>query len=147
MDQLSAEYAIDDDPARLDLEVVWHFLSSQAYWGRWRTRDDVAHQVRGAWRVVGAYRGPDMVGFARAVSDGVALAYLADVFVLSDHRGRGLGRQLVSTMIESGTGRGFRWLLHTADAHGLYADFGFASPDSTLMERPGARPPVLPPPP
>ncbi|WP_233488580.1 GNAT family N-acetyltransferase [Blastococcus sp. TF02-09] len=143
---LSADYAIDDNPARVDLDVVWHFLSSAAYWGRWRTRDDVARQVRGAWRVVGAYRGQDMVGFARAISDGVAFAYLADVFVLPEHRKRGLGRRLVNAMIERGAGRGFRWLLHTADAHGLYADFGFAPPGSTLMERPGARPAVLPPP-
>lgn len=142
---LPADYVLDDNPARVDLELVWHFLSSQAYWGRWRTREDVAHQVPGAWRVVGAYCGQDMVGFARAVSDGVALAYLADVFVLPEHRGRGLGFRLVDTMIEGGAGRNFRWLLHTADAHGLYADFGFAAPDSTLMERPGARLAVLPP--
>jgi GNAT superfamily N-acetyltransferase len=141
---LSAGYVIDDDPARVDLNVVWHFLSSQAYWGRWRSREDAVQQVRGAWRVVGAYSGQDMVGFARAVSDGIALAYLADVFVLPAHRGHGLGRQLVDTMIEGGTGGDFRWLLHTADAHGLYVDFGFAPPDSTLMERPSGCPAVLP---
>jgi GNAT superfamily N-acetyltransferase len=79
---------------------------------------------------VGAYDDTAMVGFARAVSDGVALAYLADVFVLDEHRGRGLGRRLVDTMIDGGPGADFRWLLHTADAHGLYAGFGFAAPDS-----------------
>lgn len=133
-------YVIDDDPARVESDVVWSFLGTDAYWGRWRSRVDIDRQVRGAWRVVGAYRemSGEMVGFARAVSDGVAFAYLADVFVLPDHRGRGLGRELVRTMIDDGPGAGFRWLLHTADAHRLYAGFGFAAPDATLMERPAA---------
>jgi GNAT superfamily N-acetyltransferase len=142
-----AGYALDDDPDRVDLEVVWSFLSRHAYWARWRTRTDVESQVRAAWRVVGVYRSADdtMVGFARAMSDGVALAYLADVFILPEHRGRGLGQALISAMIEGGTGRDFRWLLHTGDAHRLYAEFGFAAPDSTLLERPGRHPAVLPP--
>jgi GNAT superfamily N-acetyltransferase len=133
-------YELDDDPARVDLDVVWQFLSSEAYWGRWRQREDVARQVDGAWRVVGAYAGHGQVGFARAISDGVGFAYLADVFVLPGHRGRGLGRRLVETMIDGGPGAEFRWLLHTADAHGLYGRFGFAAPDGTLLERPGTRP-------
>lgn len=85
----------------------------------------------------------DMVGFARAVSDAVGLAQLADVFVLTGHRGRGLGRQLVRAVIEEGPGAGYRWLLHTADGHDFYAEFGFAAPDATLLERRGARPAVL----
>lgn len=131
-------YKFDDDPGRVDLDVVWQFLSERAYWGRWRTRQDVDLQVAGAWRVVGCYEEPagDMVGFARAVSDGVGLAYLGDVFVLPEHRGRGLGRRLVDLMVEQGPGSGFRWLLHTADAHGLYAEFGFRPPDHMLLERP-----------
>jgi GNAT superfamily N-acetyltransferase len=123
----------------VNLDAVWSFLSTEAYWGRWRSRADVERQIRDAWRVVHAHHRDEFVGFARAVSDGVALAYLADVFVLSAHRGRGLGRRLVAAMIEDGPGAEFRWLLHTADAHGLYAEFGFAAPDSTLLERPRAR--------
>jgi GNAT superfamily N-acetyltransferase len=130
---------VDDDRARVDLDVLWRFLSTEAYWGRWRTRADVERQLQTAWRVVGAYSGDEMVGFARAVSDGVAIAYLADVFVVSGHRGRGLGRRLVAAMIEDSPGRDFRWLLHTNDAHTLYADFGFAAPDDTFLERPGGR--------
>lgn len=132
-------YELDDDPARVDRDVVWTFLSTQAYWGRWRTREDVEAQLDSAWRVVGAYDGETgaQLGFARAISDGVALAYLADVFVVAGARGRGLGEALVRTMVEEGPGRRFRWLLHTGDAHGLYARLGFAAPDTTLMERPG----------
>jgi GNAT superfamily N-acetyltransferase len=130
-------YELDDASDRVDGDAVWAFLSQEAYWGRWRSRADVDRQIAGAWRVVGCYHRDDgMVGFARAVSDGVALAYLADVFVVPTHRGRGLGRRLVTTMIEEGPGADFRWLLHTADAHDLYRRFGFVEPDHTLMERP-----------
>ena len=131
------DYEIDDDPARVDVDVAWQFLSNDAYWGTWRSRDDVERQIAGAWRVVGCYHPADgMVGFARAVSDGVALAYLADVFVLPAHRGQGLGARLVAAMIDGGPGAEFRWLLHTEDAHQLYRKFGFAAPDHMLMERP-----------
>jgi len=139
-------YVFDDDLRRVDVEFVWQFLSEHAYWGRWRTRQDVGQQVAGAWRVVGCYEEPAgaMVGFARATSDGVGLAYLADVFVLPEHRGQGLGERLVDVMVDQGPGCGFRWLLHTADAHGLYRKFGFTTPDHTLLERPtcDVRPPA-----
>jgi GNAT superfamily N-acetyltransferase len=133
-------YEFDDSVDRIDLDAVWSFLSEQAYWGRSRSRDDVTRQVLGAWRVVGCFDKTSgaMVGFARAVSDGVALAYLADVYVLPQHRGQGLGRQLVEVMIEEGPGVDFQWLLHTANAHRLYEKFGFAVPDSRSLERPAA---------
>ena len=135
------DYELDDDPARVDRDVVWQWLSTEAYWGRWRSRADVDAQLDGAWRVVGVYetRTGELIGFARAVSDGVGFAYLADVFVVDEHRGRGLGKDLVRVMIDEGPGRGFRWVLFTGDAHGLYRGFGFAEPDETAMVRP-ARP-------
>lgn len=133
-------YDVDDDPGRVDVDVVWRFVSEHAYWGRWRTRRDVEAQVAASWRVVGGYdrHTGSMVGFARATSDGVGLAYLGDVFVLHEHRGQGLGQALVAAMVEQGPGSGFRWLLHTADAHELYARFGFRAADGTLLERPHA---------
>ena len=132
-------YELDDSPGRVDRDAVWAFLSTEAYWGRWRSRADVEAQLDSAWRVVGAYERATgaLVGFARAVSDGVAFAYLADVYVLPEARGSGLGDALVRAMVEEGPGRRFRWMLHTGDAHGLYARLGFAAPDSTVMERPG----------
>jgi len=134
-------YTLDDDPERLDLEVIWTFLSTEAYWHRWRTREDVAAQVAGAWRVVGAYDETGaQVGFCRALSDGVCEAYLADVFVLAGHRGHGLGKALVAAMVEDGPGPHLRWTLFTGDAHGFYAQFGFAPPDGTAMVRPGRHP-------
>lgn len=139
-------YAVDADPARVDVDVAWEFLSTQAYWARWRTREELEAQVASAWRVVGVYhRDHGMVGFARAFSDGVASAYLADVFVLPGHRGRGLGQALVAAMVAYGPGSSMRWMLHTADAHGLYAKFGFAPPDAMFLERPSQRAVAEPP--
>jgi GNAT superfamily N-acetyltransferase len=94
-------------------------------------------QVAGAWRVVGAYdETGSMVGFARAVSDGAAIAYLADVYVHPGHQGRGLGSAIVRRMIDEGPGATFRWMLHTRDAHEVYRPFGFDVPDSKYLERP-----------
>lgn len=133
------KYTLDDDRERLDLDVLWHYLSTDAYWNRWRTREDVDHQFRGAWRVIGAYieETDELVGFARAVSDGVSDAYLADVFVVAAHRGRGIGGRMVEAMVEEGLGARFRWFLSTRDAHELYARYGFRAPDERVMERPG----------
>lgn len=138
------DYDFDDDPARVPRDAVWAWLSTEAYWGRWRTRADVEAQLENAWRVVGAYRAgtEELVGFARAASDGVAFAYLADVFVVRAHRGRGIGKRLLRTMIDEGPGAEFRWTLFTADAHELYEQFGFALPDATAMVRPPAKPPI-----
>lgn len=137
---MTSDFELDTDPDRIDVDTVWAFLSTQAYWGRWRSRSDVERQISGSWRVVGAYdRGSGrMIGFARALSDGVALAYLADLFVVADARGRGVGKGLVREMIDNGDGAGFRWMLHTADAHGLYSPFGFGAADGTYLERPAA---------
>ncbi|MCF2526571.1 GNAT family N-acetyltransferase [Yinghuangia soli] len=132
-------YEVDDDPARVDRDTVWEFLSTGAYWSTWRERAHLERQLDISWRVAGAYRTADgaLVGFARAISDGLSMAYLADVFVLPSARGHGLGKELVRLMVEQGDGAAFKWMLHTADAHGLYAQFGFAAPDEMYMERPG----------
>ena len=129
-------YELDDDPARIDPAAAAAFLTTEAYWGRWRTEQDVGRQIATAWRVAGAYDAAGaMVGFARAIGDGGS-AYLADVYVLPAHRGRGLGKAIVAMMVEEGPGAGFRWMLHTADAYGLYRQFGFAPPPDNYMERP-----------
>jgi GNAT superfamily N-acetyltransferase len=131
-------YELDDDASRIDVDVVWEFLSTEAYWGKSRTRAEFEAQLLSAWRIVGAYEADSrrMVGFARAISDGARYAYLADVFVTSQARGMGLGKELVATMIDRGPGARFRWSLHTADAHGLYRQFGFDAPDEKYLERP-----------
>jgi len=131
----------DDDPARVDRDWLWRMLSTEAYWHRWRSRAQIEAQLDGAWRIVGVYDEDSgaQLGFARAVSDGVNDAYLADVIVAPEARGHGAGKLLVRAMIDDGPGAEFRWTLFTGDAHGLYAQFGFGAPDSTAMVRPGSR--------
>jgi len=130
-------YELDDDPARVDLDAVHTFLT-QSYWAEGRLRETVERLVRDAQRVVGLYREGRQVGFCRAVSDDASLTYLADVYVLPEHRGRGLGVELVREMIDNGPYARRRWLLHTRDAHELYRRFGFGPPNERLMERPPA---------
>ena len=126
---------LDDDPTRVDVEEVHRFLSTESYWARGRSRDTVERLVREADRLVGLYDGERQIGFARVVSDGVAFAYLADVYVLPAYRGRGLGIELVRETVEEGPYLGCKWLLHTSDAHGLYRKLGFGAPSERLMER------------
>ena len=135
-------YELDDDRERLNLDVVWEYLTTDTYWHRWRRREDVELQFGTAWRVIGAYvEGSDeLVGFARALSDGVSDAYLADVYVAPSHRGHGVGGRMVEAMVEEGLGARFRWFLSTRDAHELYSRYGFTTPDERVMERPGRFP-------
>lgn len=138
--ELDGGYELDDDPLRIDVAAVHEYISGESYWGRGRTRERVQRAVAGSTRVVGLYLDGRQVGFARAVSDGVTVGYLADVYVLREHRGRGLGLALVRETIDGGDGCGeVRWMLHTADAQGLYARLGFAEglPRYPLMERSG----------
>jgi predicted N-acetyltransferase YhbS len=133
--ELAGGFELDDDPSRVDLDELHRFLSNEAYWALGRPRETVARLVREASRVVGLYQGHRLVGFARAVSDGVAFAYLADVYVLPELRGRGLGLELVREAIEGSPFADCKWLLHTGDAHGLYAKVGFGPPSERLLER------------
>ncbi|MQA04068.1 MAG: GNAT family N-acetyltransferase [Streptosporangiales bacterium] len=109
-----------------------------------RTREMFEHQLDTAWRVVAAYADDtgEMVGFARAMSDGATLAYLADVYVLPVASGQGLGKRLVQAMIDDGPGAAFRWMLHTDDAHELYAKFGNVAPDHSYLQRERTQPPL-----
>ena len=135
--ELGAGYELDDDPARIDFDAVHAYLT-RSYWAEGRSRDTVERLVRSAQRVVGLYADGRQVGFCRAVSDDASLAYLADVYVLPEHRGRGLGVELVRHMVEESPFSDQRWLLHTRDAHELYRRFGFGPPGERLMERPPA---------
>jgi ribosomal protein S18 acetylase RimI-like enzyme len=135
--QLSDGFELDDDRARIDVDAVHAFISEQSYWGRGRPRERVKRTIGGSTRVLGLYQGEQQVGFARAVSDGVTVAYLADVYVLPAFRGRGLGLELVREIVDGSGDPDVRWLLHTADAQGLYAKLGFGEGQATypLMER------------
>jgi RimJ/RimL family protein N-acetyltransferase/GNAT superfamily N-acetyltransferase len=146
MRMTAGSYQLDDDPARIDADAAVAFLTTSVYWATWRTAEDIKQQIASAWRLVGAYDAAGaMVGFARASGDGSS-EYLADVYVLPEHRGAGLGKALLRLMVEEGPGAGHRWMLHTSDAHGLYRQFGFVAADSRYLERPRSAPdgPVTP---
>lgn len=127
---------LDDDPARIDVDAVHDYLANESYWAQGRPRHVVQRLVENANRVVGLYDGERQVGFARAFTDGATLVYLADVYVLDEYRGRGLGVELIREMIDNGPYQNLGWILHTRDAHGLYRKFGFVDPSDRVLERP-----------
>ncbi|HET9729141.1 MAG TPA: GNAT family N-acetyltransferase [Acidimicrobiia bacterium] len=131
------EYLVTTDPARVDLEVVQGFLANDSYWAQGRTRDDQA-RANAASRCYSLIHEPtgSQVGFARAVTDGVTFAWIADVFVVEAHRGYGLGKFLVECFTDDLTAV-YRLFLGTRDAHGLYSPFGFVAGERTerWMER------------
>lgn len=134
---LESGYELDDDPGRVDTGVVHAFLSEESYWAKGRPLDEVRRLVREATRVVGLYA-PDgaQAGFCRVVSDDAVFAYLADVFVLEQHRGRGLGLEMVREIVDEGPQAGLRWLLGTEDAETFYAALGFGQVSRIMLERP-----------
>jgi len=117
-------FTISTDPARLDLDGVYAWLSA-SYWARGIPRDVFERSVRHAL-CFGIYEGARQVGFARVVTDFATVAYVGDVFVLEPWRGRGLSRWLMEVISSHPDLQGFRrWILLTRDAHGLYRKFGF----------------------
>jgi len=121
----------------MDVQVIHAFLSTQAYWSRGIPRDTVVRALDGSLCFGGFLAEHGQVAFARVVTDQATFAYLADVFVLPPHRGRGHAKALVAAVMADPRLQGLRrFMLATADAHALYAAFGFASParPQTLME-------------
>ena len=127
-------FELDDDPARIDRAAVHAYLA-RSYWAEGRPREVQDALIDGAARVVGLYHHGEQVGFSRTLSDGHAQSYLADVYVLEEHRGRGLGVELVRFSVDAGPLAHTKWFLHTRDAHDLYRRFGFAEPSETVLER------------
>jgi GNAT superfamily N-acetyltransferase len=120
-----AGYEISNAHSRIDCAVVHRFLAEESYWARGRERATVERSIE-ASRCYGVYRDREMVAFARAVTDGETFAWLADVFVVREHRGRGIGKWLVESVLNDPTLEHVgRWMLGTADAHELYRRFGF----------------------
>jgi GNAT superfamily N-acetyltransferase len=124
------EYEIDDDPWRIDLDVVHRFLTT-SYWAEGVPRDVVARSVANSL-VLGLYQagGQDgqgaQVGLTRVVTDRATFAWVADVFVLPGHRGRGLAHWMIETLLAHPDMAGMRrFMLATSDAHQVYADCGF----------------------
>jgi N-acetylglutamate synthase-like GNAT family acetyltransferase len=117
-------YTISADPAHLDLTVIHGFLS-QSYWAKSIPMALVERAIKNSL-CFGVYHGPTQIGFARIVTDKTTFAYLCDVFILPDHRGKGLSKALVAFIMAYPELQDLRrWNLVTIDAHGLYGQFGF----------------------
>lgn len=118
-------YTISTERGRLDIRLVHRYISEESYWGRGRALEVVSRSVEHSLPF-GVYAGDEMVAFARVVTDYATFAWVADVFVVAEHRGRGLSKWLMETMLAHPDLQGFRrWLLATKDAHGLYRQYGF----------------------
>ena len=120
-------FAISTDKDRLDIEAIHRFLNEESYWAATRTLEQTKTAIQNSL-CFGVYLDGRQVGFARVVSDFATFAYLGDVFVLEEFRGRGLSKRLMETIVSHPTLQGLRrWLLATRDAHGLYEQFEFAA--------------------
>jgi GNAT superfamily N-acetyltransferase len=133
--ELGDGFELDDDRTRIDVAGVHRYLAEESYWARGRAYEEVEELVREAARVLGLYHDGRQIGFCRAARCAPGLFYLADVYVLDEFRGHGLGSELVREMVESGPLAGKRWFLHTEDAHDLYRRFGFGEPSRKVLER------------
>jgi GNAT superfamily N-acetyltransferase len=128
-------FEVDDDRDRVDVDAVHRFLSEEAYWVRGRSRETIGRIVRESTRVIAAYDDGRLIAFCRVMSDASNMAWLGDVFVIPEYRGRGVGVELVREAVEYPEHRDLQWFLGTRDAHGLYAKFGFEAPNERTMVR------------
>jgi GNAT superfamily N-acetyltransferase len=126
MPPVPSEYSISTDRARLDVDRIHRFLSTEAYWSPGVAREVVERSIEHSV-CFGVYApSGDQAGFARVVTDRATFAWIADVYIESEHRGHGLGKRLVAEILEHPELQGLRrWMLGTADAHELYRRFGF----------------------
>ena len=119
------EFTISTERERLQLDAIHKFLSEESYWAKTRTKEQTATAMKNSLPF-GVYKGENQIGLARVVTDYATFAYLGDVYILKEFRGRGLSIWLMETIIGHPDLQGFRrWILATADAHALYEKFGF----------------------
>ncbi|HKR77924.1 MAG TPA: GNAT family N-acetyltransferase [Rhodanobacter sp.] len=132
-----AALQVSTDKDRLDIGLIHRFLTAEAYWSRGIPRATVEQAIAGSL-CFGGYLDGRQVAFARVVTDGATFGYLADVFVLPEHRGQGHSKALMAVVMAHPQLQGLRrFSLATSDAHGLYVGFGFTAParPQTLMEK------------
>ena len=117
-------YTISTDKSRLDIGVIHGFLDT-SYWAAGRSPETIRRSIENSISF-GVYKADQQVGFARVITDYATFAWIADVFVLEQHRGQGLSKWLMEVIIGHPELQGFRrWVLATKDAHDLYRKFGF----------------------
>ena len=118
------DFTISTDKSKLDLNLIHKFLTT-SYWANGRNFEDVKKSIENSI-CFGIYNGNKQVGFARIITDYVVFAYLMDVFIIEEYRGKGLSKILLTTILnDEKLNRVKKWLLATRDAHLLYEKFGF----------------------
>mgnify|MGYP002713013383 FL=1 len=120
---------ISSDPSRIDLDMVYDYLSHRSYWAQGRSRERIKQSIDHSM-CFGLYdESGKMLGFARVVTDTVVFAYLMDFFILEDYRGKGLGSKMLRHILDQPALQVRLWFLATQDAHPLYERFGFTALD------------------
>jgi GNAT superfamily N-acetyltransferase len=121
----NGDFTIDTSRDRLKIDVIHDFLSNESYWAQTRTIEQTMKAIENSI-CFGVYLGDRQIGFARVISDHATFAYIGDVFVIDEFRGRGLSKWLMETIVTHPDLQGLRrWILATRDAHGLYSKYGF----------------------
>ena len=119
-------FLISTDKSLLNVEVIYKYLNEDSYWAQGMPFERLIKAIENSL-CFGVYHERQLAGFARVVTDKATFAYLCDVFILPDYRSLGLSKWLVQTIVEYPELKGLRrWSLATADAHGLYSQFGFS---------------------
>ncbi len=121
----SGEFIVSTDKSLLQIDAIQEFLTKESYWAKERTREQTATAIKNSL-CFGVYAGEKQIGFARVVSDFATFAYIGDVYIVQEFRGRGLSKKLMEAMLAHPDLQGLRrWILATRDAHELYEKFGF----------------------
>lgn len=126
------EYSISNDQSQLDIDAIHNFLSTKAYWSLNIPKEKVEVSIKNSL-CFGLYENSKQIGFARVITDFSTIAYLGDVYILEEHRGKGLSKWLMETIMSFPELQGLRrWILLTGDAHKLYRKYGWTDlADST----------------
>ena len=120
-----ADYSISTDKEKLQLTVIHHYLSVESYWAKHIPLEIVEQSIENSL-CFGIYLKNEQIGFARVITDYASFGYLADVFILEAHRGKGLSKRLMEYIMAHPKLQGLRrFCLATRDAHSLYTQFGF----------------------
>jgi N-acetylglutamate synthase-like GNAT family acetyltransferase len=126
-------FTISTDKSKLDFDVIFDYLSNRSYWAAGVPMDKVKRAADNSI-CFGVYENDRQIGYARVVTDKATIGYIADVFILETHRGRGLSKWLMECILKHPELQGFRrWVLLTKDAHGLYKQFGFTEPEDISL--------------
>lgn len=133
--EIRGDYKVSTDSSLLDVNVIFNYLSRESYWAKNIPKAVVEKSIANSL-CFGIYKGSEQVGFARLITDKATFAYLADVFIIEEFRGKGLSKWLMEVIQLHPELQGLRrWMLGTRDAHGLYEQFGWTVMDEDTRKR------------